>query len=196
MHVIAGRFKGTPLCAAKSCTRPTTDRTKEAIFSRLDSWGVCDGARVLDLFAGTAALGIEAISRGAKELVCVEANAAAAALITKTVKVLQSQGAWSEDLSARVNKRRAEQFVQDYSGEAFDLVFVDPPYALETEQVEQLIENMVKNGVVSAAADTLIVLERSARSVAPKICAGWEIFDTRNYGETAVMFIQTSRNSK
>lgn len=192
MHVIAGRFKGTPLCAAKSCTRPTTDRTKEAIFSRLDSWGVCDGARVLDLFAGTAALGVEAISRGAKELVCVEANAAAAALITKTVKVLQSQGAWSEDLSTRVNKRRAEQFVQDYSGEAFDLVFVDPPYALETEQVEQLIENMVKNGVVSAAADTLIVLERSARSVAPKICAGWEIFDTRNYGETAVMFIQST----
>ena len=165
---------------------------KRRFFSRLDSWGVCDGARVLDLFAGTAALGVEAISRGARELVCVEANAAAAALITKTVKVLQSQGAWSEDLSARVNKRRAEQFVQDYSGEAFDLVFVDPPYALETEQVELLIENMVSKGVVSAAADTLIVLERSARSVAPKICAGWEIFDTRNYGETAVMFIQST----
>ena len=148
--------------------------------------------RQLDLFAGTAALGVEAISRGAKELVCVEANAAAAALITKTVKVLQSQGAWSEDLSARVNKRRAEQFVQDYSGEAFDLVFVDPPYALETEQVELLIENMVSKGVVSAAADTLIVLERSARSVAPTICSGWEIFDTRNYGETAVMFIQST----
>lgn len=192
MHVIAGRFKGTPLCAAKSCTRPTTDRTKEAIFSRLDSWEVCDSARVLDLFAGTAALGVEAISRGARELVCVEANAAAAALITKTVKVLQSQGAWSEDLSVRVNKRRAEQFVQDYSGEAFDLVFIDPPYALETEQVDRLIENMVSKGVVSAAADTLIVLERSARSVAPKICAGWEIFDTRNYGETAVMFIQST----
>lgn len=193
MHVIAGRFKGTPLCAAKSCTRPTTDRTKEAIFSRLYSWGVCGGARVLDLFAGTAALGIEAISRGAKELVCVEANAAAAALIAKTVKVLESQSAWSQDLSARVNKKRAEQFVQDYSGEAFDLVFVDPPYALETAQVELLIENMVNRGVVSAAADTLIVLERSARSVVPKICAGWEIFDTRNYGETAVMFIQATR---
>ena len=69
---------------------------------------------------------------------------------------------------------------------------MDPPYALETEQVELLIENMVSKGVVSAAADTLIVLERSARSVAPKICAGWEIFDTRNYGETAVMFIQST----
>ncbi|EPI46394.1 16S rRNA (guanine(966)-N(2))-methyltransferase RsmD [Gardnerella vaginalis] len=193
MHVIAGRFKGTPLCAAKSCTRPTTDRTKEAIFSRLDSWEVCDGARVLDLFAGTAALGIEAISRGAKELVCVEANAAAAALITKTVKVLQSKSEWSEELSVRVNKKRAEQFVQDYSGEAFDLVFIDPPYALETEQVERLIENMVSRSVVSATADTLIVLERSARSVVPTICSGWEIFDTRNYGETTVMFIQSTR---
>ena len=149
----------------------------------------CSSTRLIRWHSG---VGVEAISRGARELVCVEANAAAAALITKTVKVLQSQGAWSEDLSARVNKRRAEQFVQDYSGEAFDLVFVDPPYALETEQVELLIENMVSKGVVSAAADTLIVLERSARSVAPKICAGWEIFDTRNYGETAVMFIQST----
>ena len=148
---------------------------------------------MLDLFAGTAALGVEAISRGANELVCVEANAAAAALIAKTVKVLESQSAWSQDLSVRVNKKRAEQFVQDYSGEAFDLVFIDPPYALETAQVELLIENMVNRGVASSAADTLIVLERSARSVVPKICAGWEIFDTRNYGETAVMFIQATR---
>ena len=124
---------------------------------------------------------------------CVEANAAAAVLITKTVKVLQSKSEWSEELSVHVNKKRAEQFVQDYSGEAFDLVFIDPPYALETEQVERLIENMVSRSVVSATADTLIVLERSARSVAPTICSGWEIFDTRNYGETTVMFIQSTR---
>ena len=65
MRVISGRFKGVALTTPKSGTRPTTDRTKEAIFSHLDSWGVLDDARVLDLFAGTGALGIEALSRGA-----------------------------------------------------------------------------------------------------------------------------------
>ena len=62
MRVISGRFKGVALTTPKAGTRPTTDRTKEAIFSHLDSWGVLDDARVLDLFAGTGALGIEALS--------------------------------------------------------------------------------------------------------------------------------------
>lgn len=75
MRVISGRFKGVVLTTPKAGTRPTTDRTKEAIFSHLDSWGVLDDARVLDLFAGTGALGIEALSRGARELVAVESSA-------------------------------------------------------------------------------------------------------------------------
>ena len=78
MRVISGRFKGVALTTPKAGTRPTTDRTKEAIFSHLDSWGVLDDARVLDLFAGTGALGIEALSRGAQELVAVESSAPAA----------------------------------------------------------------------------------------------------------------------
>ena len=87
MRVISGRFKGMALTTPKPGTRPTTDRTKEAIFSHLDSWGVLDDARVLDLFAGTGALGIEALSRGARELVAVESAAPAAALIAKTFQI-------------------------------------------------------------------------------------------------------------
>ena len=194
MHIIAGRFKSLPLTSAQSCTRPTTDRTKEAIFSRLDSWDAISGARVLDLFAGTGALGVEALSRGARELVSVEANAQAAALILRTAKVLQGSKAWDSALSMRVIRKRAEQFVADYSGEAFELVFIDPPYAYETADCERLLASMVENGVASAAVDTLIVLERSARSVMPEVPEGWELFDTRNYGETAVLFIQPSRD--
>ena len=194
MHIIAGRFKSLPLTSAQSCTRPTTDRTKEAIFSRLDSWNVCGDARVLDLFAGTGALGVEALSRGARELVSVEANAQAAALILRTAKVLQGAKAWDSALSMRVVRKRAEQFVADYSGEAFELVFIDPPYAYETTDCEKLLASMVEHGVANAAVDTLIVLERSARSVLPAIPEGWELFDTRNYGETAVLFIQFSRD--
>ena len=194
MHIIAGCFKSLPLTSAQSCTRPTTDRTKEAIFSRLDSWDVMHNARVLDLFAGTGALGVEALSRGARELVSVEANSQAAALILRTSKALQSSKAWDSALSMRVLRKRAEQFVADYSGEAFDLVFIDPPYAYETADCESLLASMIASGVVSVSADTLIVLERSARSVLPTMPEGWELFDTRNYGETAVLFIQSSRD--
>lgn len=151
-------------------------------------------ARVLDLFAGTGALGVEALSRGARELVSVEANSQAAALILRTSKALQSSKAWDSALSMRVLRKRAEQFVADYSGEAFDLVFIDPPYAYETADCESLLASMIASGVVSVSADTLIVLERSVRSVLPTMPEGWELFDTRNYGETSVLFIQPSRD--
>ena len=96
------------LTTPKPGTRPTTDRTKEAIFSHLDSWGVLDDARVLDLFAGTGALGVEALSRGARELVAVESAAPAAALIAKTLTALKHTvlGAGHE---RRVVKARAEK---------------------------------------------------------------------------------------
>ena len=96
------------LTTPKPGTRPTTDRTKEAIFSHLDSWGVLDDARVLDLFAGTGALGIEALSRGARELVAVESAAPAAALIAKTLTALKHNRSWEPGMSARVVKARAE----------------------------------------------------------------------------------------
>ena len=89
------------LTTPKPGTRPTTDRTKEAIFSHLDSWGVLDDARVLDLFAGTGALGIEALSRGARELVAVESVAPAAALIAKTLTALKHNRSWEPGMSAR-----------------------------------------------------------------------------------------------
>lgn len=193
MRVISGRFKSLPLTSAQSCTRPTTDRTKEAIFSRLDSWNVLENARVLDLFAGTGALGVEALSRGSRELVSVEANAQAAALIQRTAKLLQNSREWNSDLSMRVVRKRAEQFVNDYSGAAFNLVFIDPPYAYETSKCENLLNKMCESGVISVEADTLVVLERSIRSVSPNMPDGLELFDTRDYGETAVLYIQPKR---
>ena len=95
MRVITGRFKGVPLTTPRSETRPTTDRTKEAMFSRLDSTGILAGARVLDLFGGTGALGIEALSRGANELTVVEASGPAAKLIAHTLTALRHNPAWS-----------------------------------------------------------------------------------------------------
>lgn len=190
MRVISGRFKGVALATPKTGTRPTTDRTKEAMFSRLDAWGVLDGARVLDLFAGTGALGIEALSRGGRELVAVEASKPAATLIVKTIAQLKRNRSWSSDLAARVLVRKAEAYVASGVGAAgaFDVIFIDPPYAFETEACDRLLADLAANGF--AGDDTVIVLERSARSDAPIPPAGWEITDHRDYGETAVFYIE------
>lgn len=188
MRVISGRFKGMALATPKQGTRPTTDRTKEAIFSHLDSWGVLDDARVLDLFAGTGALGIEALSRGARELTAVEASRPAAALIGKTVAQLKRNRSWSSDLRAQVLVRKAEAVAAGTANAPYDVVFIDPPYIFATEDCNQLLAALAENGWVNA--HSVIVLERSARSSEPAAPAGWEITQSRTYGETAVFYIE------
>lgn len=178
------------LATPKNGTRPTTDRTKEAIFSHLDSWGVLEDAHVLDLFAGTGALGIEALSRGARELVAVEASKPAAALIVKTIGQLKRNKAWEPDMRAQVLVRKAEQFAASAAagGAAFDVIFIDPPYAFETADCERLLADLTSGGM--AGEGSVIVFERSARSddlVPPE---GWEITQRRDYGETAVFYIE------
>lgn len=188
MRVIAGRFKGMALATPKPGTRPTTDRTKEAVFSHLDSWGLVRGASVLDLFAGTGALGIEALSRGAQSLVAVESAGLAAALINGTLTQLKRSKAWRPELSARVMRRRAEVFIDSYHGASFDLVFIDPPYAYATEECNALLEALAQGE--ATGPDTMIVIERSARSDALTPPAGWHEADARKYGETAVIYLE------
>ena len=186
MRVISGRFKGVALTTPKSGTRPTTDRTKEAIFSHLDSWGVLDDARVLDLFAGTGALGIEALSRGARELVAVESSAPAAALIAQTLTALKHNRSWEHGMSARVIK-----YAACASAVApFDVIFIDPPYAFETNDCNQLLADLASRELTSS--NTVIILERSTRSEEPTAPENWEITDRRDYGETAVYYIEPS----
>ena len=180
------------LTTPKPGTRPTTDRTKEAIFSHLDSWGVLDDARVLDLFAGTGALGIEALSRGARELVAVESAAPAAALIAKTLTALKHNRSWEPGMSARVVKARAEKYAAAASAIApFGVIFIDPPYAFETEACNQLLADLAgrESGELTGEG-TGIVLERSTRSDEPTAPEGWDITDRRDYGETAVYYIE------
>lgn len=190
MRVIAGRFKGMALATPKPGTRPTTDRTKEAVFSHLDSWDLVRGANVLDLFAGTGALGIEALSRGARSLVAVESAGPAAALINGTFAQLKRSKAWRPELSARVMRRRAEVFVDSYHGAPFDLVFIDPPYAYATEECNALLDALAQG--TATGPDTMIVVERSVRSDALTPPAGWYEADARTYGETAVIYLEPS----
>ncbi|WP_314685789.1 RsmD family RNA methyltransferase [uncultured Bifidobacterium sp.] len=192
MHVIAGRFKGMPLPTPASGTRPTTDRTKEAVFSWLVSRDVVEGRRVLDLFAGTGALGIEALSRGAIELVAVDSSAAAVAGLSKAVRALANRRGVVDPPPTRVVRARAERFVASCHV-SFGLVVVDPPYALGTHACSDLLDVLFSRGVVEDGG--LVVLERSVRDEEPHPEGtgggrSWRIAERRDYGETAVYYCE------
>ena len=156
MHVITGRFKGMPLATPRAETRPTTDRTKEALFSRLEAHGLLRDARVLDLFGGTGALGIEALSRGARELVTVESSAQAAQRIAQTLTALRRHAGWEKGMSARVVHAKAERYAAKAKpGEPFDLVLIDPPYAFATADCERLLRERTRRSVCGDCARTL-----------------------------------------
>lgn len=182
-RIVAGRFKGHRLATPKSRnTRPTTERVREALFSRLEHYDALAGANVLDLYAGSGALAFEAVSRGARGAVLVEiakaaadaarTNAAALGLNDQVEVVAQSVASWRPD-----------------SGdEPFDLVFADPPYDVEERAVGAFLERLAEPGVLTEEA--VIMVERSVRSPEPAWPAGLERLDERRYGETVLWFAQ------
>lgn len=187
MRVISGRFKGFSFDAPKTGTRPTTDRVKEALFSHLESEGVLGDARVLDLFAGTGALSFEALSRGARSAVMVDMGSQAVGLLKRAAARCRELAAWSSDLSISVRRGKAESVVARLSStDDYSLVFLDPPYDYSDENFNQILKNLCKSGALST--DACIVAERSSRSVEPIPAEGWEVEQTRGYGETVLTY--------
>lgn len=185
-RVIAGAAAGRPLQSVPGTgTRPTTDRTKEALFSWLSARDWTSGTRVLDLYAGTGALGCEAASRGAADVVLVERH-------HRAVQACRANAALvNEALGADVVSVRAAAVEQALAagGEPVDLILADPPYPESGEAFD---------AVLAAAAARLtpgglLVLERSARDPAPAVPAGLEEVERRTYGETALYFWQDER---
>lgn len=182
MRIIAGTHRGRPLTAPPGDgTRPTSDRVRESLFSALAALDVLEGARVLDVFAGSGALGLEALSRGAARAVFVEKAASVARVITGNIRTL---GAGDR---AAVLTRQAATALREMPARSADLVFADPPYPLGEAEVTAVLELLVP---VLAGADALIVLERSSRSPQPALPAGLEVFREKTMGETRLWFLQ------
>lgn len=180
-RIIAGQLKGRPIPGSVGRgTRPTSDRVREAIFSRLNGWDAIAGAGVLDLFAGTGALGLESLSRGAASALLVEAHAPSARQLERSVRELGLRE------RASVRAARAEQVVRELAGgpQRFDLVFLDPPYEFGTEQLEGLLVELGP----ALASEALVVVERSSRTPQPAWPAGWVDDGTKSYGETVVHY--------
>jgi 16S rRNA (guanine(966)-N(2))-methyltransferase RsmD len=175
MRVIAGRLGGRRLVAPRGlATRPTTDRVREALFSAL---GSVAGARVLDVFAGTGALGIEALSRGAARAVFVENARPALAALRENLAALALQD------EARVVAQPALRAMAGVAADGpFDLVFADPPYAALAE-VPPLVAALTNAGALGAEAR--FVLEHASRDPAPAL-PGLAARPTRTYGDTAI----------
>ena len=176
MRIVAGRLGGRRLRAVPgSATRPTSDRVREALFSVLGSR--VEGARVLDLFAGTGALAIEALSRGAASAVLVEQSAQATAVIRANLEALDLTGV------ATVRRTKAEVYLRSQRDGPFDLVFLDPPYALPVGLLAGILARLARAALTPGA---VVALESSARAEPPPWPSTLRPEPPRRYGDTAL----------
>jgi 16S rRNA (guanine966-N2)-methyltransferase len=158
MRIVAGLAKGRRLASPAAATRPTSDRAREALFNSLTALVDVTGARVLDLYAGTGAVGLEALSRGAAEAVLVESDRAALDVLRRNVAAVGLPG-------ATVVARAVVGYLATPPAAPFRLVFADPPYELPDAQLGRVLEALAAPGWL--AADAVVVVERAARSGAP-----------------------------
>ncbi len=181
VRVIAGSARGRKLKSVDDPgVRPTTDRLKEALFSTLGP-GI-RGKRVLDLYAGSGGLGIEALSRGAERVTFVEADQAAAAIIEAN---LAATGLGDR---AQVSRIKAERFAGGtrFGSQAmFDVVLADPPY--ETGVPAGVLSALVANGRLSG--DAMVVVELSSRLKNQDPPMGYRLLDSRRYGDSTLMYL-------
>lgn len=179
VRIIAGLAGGRVIAAPPAGTRPTSDRVRESLFGILDSRVGLDGLRVLDLYAGSGALGLEAVSRGAAHATLVESDARAASTIASNVTATALPAT-----AFSVLRRRVEVVVGMQAPDGFDVVLLDPPYALDDAAVSANLSGLLAHGWLSP--DAVVVVERSARSGHTDWPAGLESYLTRTYGETRV----------
>jgi 16S rRNA (guanine966-N2)-methyltransferase len=185
MRIVSGRYKGKPIAAPEGrSTRPTSDRAREAAFNILEhaAWAPpLAGARVLDLFAGSGALGLEALSRGAAFCLFVETDETARGAIRDNVEALHLFGV------TRIHRRDAADLGPRpaSAGPAFDLVFLDPPYAKGLG--EKALDILAAHGWLNPGA--VLVFERGEGEpeVRPE---EYELIDERRYGAAKVLFLR------
>ena len=181
MRIIAGEYRGLALASvgkgdAGAHLRPTTDRVRESLFSILSGGRFGDpvtDARVLDLFAGTGALGLEALSRGAASVTFVDDGRKALSLIRENIAKCRSQDA------TQIVRRDATRLGE---GEPHDLIFLDPPYGQEL--LLPLLEQITAGGIMKSTST--VIAECAKSDVLPASFGGLQLMNQKNYGETSI----------
>jgi 16S rRNA (guanine966-N2)-methyltransferase len=168
------------------CTRPTSDRAREGLFaSVLAMLGSLAGTSVLDLYAGSGAVGLEALSRGAADVLLIESDPGAARVIRQNIAAVALPG-------ARLVQDRVDRALRRGPGPGGrrDLVFADPPYSAADDELSELLLALAEHGWL--AGDALVVLERDARSGPPPWPEGYSQDRSRRYGETLLWYGRAS----
>src|SRR5947207_993637 len=179
MRVVAGEARGRRLAPVPAGTRPVSDRAREGLFSSLGA--AVEGARVLDLFAGTGALGIEALSRGAARAVFVDTSFGA----TTTIKDNLARTGFSE--RARVVRKKVARFLGDApeeTDERYDLILADPPYDTSPEDVDALVSGLIE---LLAGPGALAVLTRPTRGYTPVVPVNLLLARRLRYGDSLIL---------
>jgi 16S rRNA (guanine(966)-N(2))-methyltransferase RsmD len=182
-RIVAGTLGGRRIAApAGDRTRPTSDRVREALFSTLESMVELAGARVADLYAGSGAVGLEALSRGASHVLLVESDARVARVVRQNIAALGVESA-ARLTTAKVSAALAAGVE---GGGGYDVVFADPPYAVPDEEVTAVQAALVDGGWL--AADAVVVIERATRSGPLTWVKGITSEHSRRYGETTLWY--------
>lgn len=186
-RIIAGTHGGRTIAVPSKGTRPTTDRVREALFARLDHHDLLADRPVLDLYAGSGALGLEAASRGASRVVLVEAARSAAQVCRDNVASLGLRE------TVEVVHKKVESYLSRAAenDQRFELAFVDPPYDLGEEELTAVLTALVGH---LAPDDAEVVVERSIRSPEPTLPPGLSLWETRRYGETALHLLERAHD--
>lgn len=183
-RIVAGEKGGLRLNVPKSGTRPTSERVREAMFSHLLCSGFPQGAMVLDLFAGSGALGLEALSRGGASAVFVDASGTAAKVLRANIDALHYRD------RARVLVKDAAKFVSELKPtDCFDLIFLDPPYALAPYVLSEILAGLTAH----LSPEGVMVLETSKKFPAPEIPSGLQAYAAKSYGDTLVTYLQQAQ---
>ena len=183
-RIIAGQAGGRRLTTAPGrATRPTADRTREGLFATVTAIrGGLAGAAVLDLYAGSGAVGLEALSRGAADVLLVEADSRAARVIRDNIALVGLPG-------ATLATDKVERLLARGPGDQTpprDFVFADPPYALGDDELARVLAALAGRGWLAPGA--LVAVERASRSGAPTWPVGYETDRARRYGEATVWY--------
>jgi 16S rRNA (guanine966-N2)-methyltransferase len=182
-RIIAGQAGGRRLAVPPGkSTRPTSDRTREGLFSSLLAMhGSLAGATVLDLYAGSGAVGLEALSRGASDVLLVESDREAAQVIRRNIETVGMPG-------ARLIQDRVDRVLKRGPGDAAprQLVFADPPYSTSDGELTAALEMLAGGGWLAVRA--VVVVERDTRSGPPAWPAGYSLDRSRRYGETTLWY--------
>lgn len=180
-RIIGGVLGSLRLKGPAKATRPTSDRVKESVFSILESRGAIQDARVLDLFAGTGALGLEAASRGARSVTLVERDAAAAKVCAENLKQV-SEGLSKSALNCDMRLVRSDAKSYLKKNKPVELVFIDPPYDMAHDEILSLLGNLLLSD------SGIVVLERPGKEEALTF-QDFFLEQEKSYGDTKVFFL-------